>query len=137
MTLSSNGCQGFRFSSGTEQSCNGGADFEVRLAPQGGALRIEADGVRNVGTMAFEQASQVSRGTMGTSETVKPGAVYLIESRRGTVLVRVVDIRGLNSVRGAGPAAMNRPRVSDLDGPQSPASQNNITLVLEWRTLSQ
>ncbi len=137
LTLSANGCQGFRFSSGTEQSCNGGADFEVRLAPQGGALRIEADGVRNVGAMAFDQASQVSRGAMGTSETVLPGAVYLVETRRGTVLVRVMDIRGLNSVRAAAPTAMNRPRLSDVDGPQTPAPQNNITLVLEWRALSQ
>ena len=103
----------------------------------GRLLRIEADGVRNLGAMAFDQASPVSRGLMGTSETVLPGAVYLVETRRGAVLVRVMDIRGLNSIRAAAPAAMNRPRLSDLDGPQAPAPQNNITLVLEWRALSQ
>jgi hypothetical protein len=137
LTLASNGCQGFRFSSGTEQACNGGADFEVRIASQGGALRIEADGVRNLGAMALEQASQVSRGAMGTSETILPGALYLVETRRGAMLVRVMDIRGLNAVRRASPKAMNRPGLADVDEQTATAPQNNITLVLEWRALSQ
>lgn len=140
LTLTANGCQGFRFSSGTEQACNGGADIEVRLAPQGGALRFEADGVRNVGAIAFEQATQVVRGATATSETVLPGAVYLIETRRGAVLVRVMEIRGLNAVRAAAPTTLNRPRLSDVEGPlqgPGPAPLNNITLVLEWRPLSQ
>ena len=137
MTLTANGCQGFRFSSGTEQGCNGGADFEVRLAAQGGALRIEADGVRNLGVVALEQAAQMARGSMGTAETVQPGSVYLVETRRGTVLVRVLDIRGLNAVRAAAPTAMNRPGLSDVDERPSAKPQSNITLVLEWRPLSQ
>ncbi|MBI1738434.1 MAG: DUF11 domain-containing protein, partial [Acidobacteria bacterium] len=140
LTLTVNGCQGFRFSSGSEQACNGGADFEVRLAPQGGALRIEADGVRNLGAIAFEQAAQVAPrglGTTATAETVLPGSVYLVETRRGAVLVRVLDIRGLNAVRAAAPTALNRPRLSDVEGSQATTPQNNITLVLEWRPLSQ
>jgi hypothetical protein len=137
MTLTANGCQGFRFSSGTEQGCNGGADFEVRLAPQGGALRIEADGVRNLGVIALDQAAQMARGSMATAETVQPGSVYLVETRRGTVLVRVLDIRGQNAVRAAAPTAMNRPRLSDVDEQPAVKPQSNITLVLEWRPLSQ
>ncbi len=140
LTMTANGCQGFRFSSGTEQSCNGGADIEVRLAPQGGALRFEADGVRNLGAVPFEQASQLARGTMASSETVLPGALYLVETRRGAVVVRVMEIRGLNSVRAAAPAALDRPGLSGVNGsPRSlgTPSQNNITLVLEWRALSQ
>ena len=137
MTLTANGCQGFRFSSGTEQGCNGGADFEVRVAPQGGALRIEADGVRNLGVVALEQAAQMARGSMATAETVQPGSVYLVETRRGSVLVRVLDIRGQNAVRAAAPTAMNRPRLSDVDEQPAVKPQSNITLVLEWRPLSQ
>jgi hypothetical protein len=137
MTLTANGCQGFRFSSGTEQGCNGGADFEVRLAPQGGALRIEADGVRNLGVVALDQAAQMARGSMATAETVQPGSVYLVETRRGSVLVRVLDIRGLNAVRAGAPTAMNRPRLSDVDEQPAVKPQSNITLVLEWRPLSQ
>ncbi len=140
LTLSANGCQGFRFSSGTEQSCNGGADFEVRLAPQGGALRIEADGVRNLGAMSLDSANvdQAKRGTLGSSETVLPGATYLIETRRGAVLVRVTDIRGLNSVRAAAPVAMDRPGLLDAEGARGGRPTTNpITLVLEWRALAQ
>ncbi|MBI3661435.1 MAG: FecR domain-containing protein [Acidobacteria bacterium] len=137
LSLTANGCQGFRFSSGTEQACNGGADIEVRLAPQGGALRIEADGVRNLGAIPLEQAGQVPRGAMATAETVLPGAVYLVETRRGAVLVRVMDVRGLNAARAATPPALNRPRLSDVEGPQAAMPQNSITLVLEWRPLAQ
>ncbi len=137
LTLTANGCQGFRFSSGTEQGCNGGADFEVRLAPQGGALRIEADGVRNLGALTLEQAAQMARGSLATAETVQPGSVYLVETRRGAVLVRVLDIRGQNAVRTAAPPALNRPRPSDVDDRPAAKPQSNITLVLEWRPLSQ
>ena len=70
------------------------------------------------------------------SATVSPGSVYLVETRNGAVLVRVMDIRGLNAVRAASPAAFGRPRVSDTDG-QAPAPQNNVTLILEWRVLAQ
>jgi hypothetical protein len=140
MTLSANGCQGFRFSSGSEQACNAGADFEVRMAPQGGSLRIEADGVRNLGATTFESfaGNQAARAAMGTSETVLPGAAYLVETRRGAVLVRVMSIRGLNSIRAARPTAMDRPGLSDVEDARGGGkSQNNVTLVLEWQTLSQ
>mgnify|MGYP001589839678 CR=1 FL=1 len=137
LTLTANGCQGFRFSSGTEQGCNGGADFEVRLAPQGGALSIEADGLRNLGAITLEQAAQVARGSTATAETVQPGSVYLVETRRGAVLVRVLDIRGSGALRAAAPTALNRPRLSDVDDQPAVRPQNNITLVLEWRPLSQ
>ncbi|MCL4523809.1 MAG: hypothetical protein M1451_07855, partial [Acidobacteria bacterium] len=140
LTLTSNGCQGFRFSSSGEQACNGGADFEVRVAPQGGALRIEADGVRNLGAVAFEQAALAARGSAATAETVLPGSVYLVETRRGAVLVRILDIRGLNSIRAAAPPALSRPGLGDVEGASrggASAPQNRITLVLEWQALSQ
>jgi hypothetical protein len=139
LTLSANGCQGFRFGAGTEQACNGGADMEVRVAPQGGALRIEADGVRNLGAMPFDSASasQVARGITSTADTLTTGNVYLVETRSGAVLVRVMDIRGMNAVRRAAPAAMNRPGLGDVGSAQNTAPQNNVTVYLEWRSLSQ
>jgi hypothetical protein len=47
-------CQGFRLTSGTEQEC-GGADVEFNISSQGGVMRIEAEGVRNLGAVDLGQ----------------------------------------------------------------------------------
>jgi hypothetical protein len=136
LSLAASGCQGFRFGSGTEAACSSGADIEVRVAPQGGALRIEADGVRNLGSMPLEMVGQVPSGAMSAGETVQTGSVYLVQTRRGNFLVRVMDVRGMSAVRATPQAALNRPRVADLER-NAPAATPSITLALEWRMANQ
>jgi hypothetical protein len=137
LRLTVGGCTGFRLTSGTEQSCGGSADFEV--SSRGGTtLVIEAEGVRNLGGMSLEQAEGAGRDGLSSSAALVPGSTYLVQSRHGMAIVRVIQIRGIESVRNAPPAALRGPRMGGSDGTvQGNSGPQDLTLVLEWKTLQQ
>jgi hypothetical protein len=135
-----NGCTGLRLGSGSEQSCGGSADLEV--SSRGGAsLVIEADGVRNLGAMPLDQAGDVATEGMAEAAPLQAGSTYLVKTRHGVALVRLVQARGIESLRNAPPAALRAPRVGGTDrgGPAAAggSSEPMVTLVLEWKTLQQ
>jgi len=133
------GCIGYRFGAGTEAACGAGADVELRLASEGGTLRLEAEGVRNLGMVTLDQAKAGESAVLAAAEAVQTGATYLVQSSRGTALVRVVEVRGLEAARQ--PAALRAPKLSDVDASDprgaAPASSGapKVTLVLEWKIL--
>jgi hypothetical protein len=135
ISLAPGTCQGFRLTSGTEQAC-GGADLEVTIAAQGGAVRLEAEGIRNLGTLQLDQVSQLPSGSLATVETLQPAALYLVKTSRGTYLVRVAEVRGLESLTYSNPA-FNRPRLNTLEREPGSRPQARVTLVLEWRAVQQ
>jgi hypothetical protein len=127
-------CQGFRFASGTEQSC-GGADVEFHVSAQGGVLRIEAEGVRNLGAVELDSVRTLPKGTLAAAESLQAGSSYAVTTRRGNFVLRVSEIRGLEALRNAPATALARPGVRDLEPqPRAPAAAK-VTLVLEWRPL--
>ena len=138
LQLNPGGCAGFRLGAGTETSCGGSADFEVHSRGDGTLLVIEAEGVRNLGGVTLDQAKADSSESLATSETVVAGSTYLVQSHHGLAAVRIVQIRGMESVRSAPPAAMRTPRVTS-PGNDSPSdsTRSNLTLVLEWKVLTQ
>src|SRR5216683_5654820 len=96
LLLTVGGCTGFRLTSGTEQACGGSADFEVSSRGDGSVLIIEAaDGVRNLGSIPLDQAESAPGGTLSSSEELVAGSTYLVRTRRGMAIVRVVQIRGI------------------------------------------
>ena len=129
------GCSGFRLTPGTEQSCGGSADFEV--SSRGGtALVIEAEGVRSLGGIPLAQAEGAVSDGLSSSAALVPGGTYLVRSRHGMAIVRVVQIRGIESVRNAPPAALRGPRMGGSDREvQGNSSRPELTLVLEWKVL--
>lgn len=131
------GCAGFRLAAGAEVSCGGSADFEVHSRGDGTVLVIEAEGVRNMGAVPLDQAKTESSDALGTSESLVAGSTYLVQSRHTMAIVRVVQIRGIESVRNAPPAALRTPRISGSEraGPGG-SEQSNLTLVLEWKVLT-
>ncbi len=133
------GCAGFRLTSGTEQSCGGSADFEVTSRGDRSVLVIEAaDGVRNLGGIPLDQAESAPGGTLSSSETLLAGSTYLVRTRRGMAIVRVVQIRGIESVRNAPPAALRGPRMGGSDREvRANSGPPDLTLVLEWKLLQQ
>ena len=137
LRLTVGGCTGFRLTSGAEQSCGGSADLEV--SSRGGtALVIEAEGVRSLGGMPLDQAESAASGDFSSSAALVAGGTYLVRSRHGMAIVRVVQIRGIESVRNAPPAALRGPRLGGADREvQGGAGPPELTLVLEWRTLQQ
>jgi FecR protein/CARDB len=137
MRLVVGGCTGFRLTSGTEQSCGGSADLEV--SSRGGTtLVIEAEGVRNLGGMPLDQADSAASEGLSSSASLTPGNTYLVRSRHGAAIVRVVQIRGIESVRNAPPAALRGPRMGGADREvQGNSGPPELTLVLEWKTLQQ
>jgi hypothetical protein len=137
MRLAVGGCTGFRLTSGTEQSCGGSADFEA--SSRGGTtLVIEAEGVRNLGGLSLDQAAGAAREGLSSSATLVPGSTYLVQSRHGMAIVRVVQIRGIESMRNAPPAALRGPRMGGSDRTvQGNSGPPDLTLVLEWKTLQQ
>lgn len=130
-------CTGFRLTSGTEQSCGGSADFEVTSRGERSVLVIEAaDGVRNLGGLPLDQADNVPDGTLSSSEALVAGNTYLVKTRRGMAIVRVVRIRGIESLRNAPPAALRGPRIGGSDREvQGNSGPSELTLVLEWKIL--
>jgi len=132
-----NSCTGFRLMSGGEQSCGGSADLEV--SSRGGtALVIEAEGVRSLGAMVLDQVNDVSADGMSSEAPLLPGGTYLVKTRRGLALLRVVQARGLESLRNAPPAALRGPRLGGADrGPQVSSNEPTVTLILEWKTVQQ
>jgi len=67
-----------------------------------------------------------------------PGSAYLVRTRRGMAIVRVVHIRGIESVRNAPPAALRGPRMGGSDREvQGNSGRSDLTLVLEWKLLQQ
>jgi len=144
MEVAPGGCVGFRFGAGTEQACGAGADLELRLATEGATLRLEADGIRNLGMVALsDAASRASvEGVAAPAETVQAGATYVVQSRRQTILVRVVEVRGMEKVRSSAPAALRAPRASEVDaadprGITATAPSPKVTLLLEWMPLEK
>jgi hypothetical protein len=137
LRLAVGGCVGFRLAGGTEQSCGGSADFEVHSRGDGTVLVIEAEGVRNLGSVPLDQAKTESSDALAGSETVVAGSTYLVQSRRIMAIVRVVQVRGIESVRNAPPAALRAPRVGgpEREGPGD-SDRSNLTLVLEWKVLT-
>jgi hypothetical protein len=131
------GCTGFRLTSGAEQSCGGSADLEV--SSRGGTvLVIEAEGVRSLGGMPLDQAEDAASDALSSSVTLVAGDTYLVRSRHGMAIVRVVQIRGIESVRNAPPAALRGPRLGGADREvQGGSGPPELTLVLEWRTLQR
>jgi len=135
LRLALGGCAGFRLTSGAEQSCGGSADFEV--SSRGGtSLVIEAEGVRSLGAMPLDQADGRASDGLSSSAALMAGNTYLLRTRHGLAVVRVTQIRGIESVRNAPPAALRGPQMGGADravhgnsGPQ------DLTLVLEWKTL--
>jgi len=132
LTLIPGTCQGFRLSSGTEQTCGGG-EFEVSLAAQGGAMRIEAEGIRNLGSVGLDQTAPAGGASLGSAESLQAGNTYLVKTSRGMVLVRVAEVRGLESARNYN-AALSRPSINRGERePVTPAAR--VTVVLEYRAL--
>lgn len=137
LLLTVGGCTGFRLTSGAEQSCGGSADFEISSRGNGSVLIIEAaDGVRNLGGIPLDQAEGVPGGTLATSEALLAGNTYLVQLRRGMAIVRVMQIRGIESVRNAPPAALRGPRLGGPDREvQGNSGHPDLRLVLEWKIL--
>ena len=137
LRLTVGGCTGFRLAFGTEQSCGGSADFEVSMRGQT-ALVLEAQGVRSLGAMPLDQAQDATSDELPFSAALVAGSTYLVRSRHGMAVVRVVQIRGIESVRNAPPAALRGPHMGGSDrevqGNSRPAE---LTLVLEWKTLQE
>ncbi len=131
-------CVGFRLASGTEQSCGGGADFEMRSGPEGNTLVIEADGVRNLGGVPLDQVTAASGEALAATETVVAGATYLIQTRRGVAALRVAQVRGLGAARSVPPATLRGPRLGGVERePRAVEERSGVTVVLEWRVLPQ
>ena len=137
LRLAVGGCTGFRLSSGTEQSCGGSADFEV--SSRGGTtLVIEAEGVRNAGGLPLNQVDVTASDGFSSSAALLPGNTYLVRSRHGIAVVRVIQIRGIESVRNAPPGALRGPHLGGSDRTvQGNSGPPDLTLVLEWKTLQQ
>src|SRR5229473_1442550 len=135
LRLTVGGCTGFRLASGTEQSCGGSADLEV--SSRGGtALVLEAEGVRNLGGIPLDQAEGAASDELSSSAALVAGNTYLVRSRHGMAIVRVVQIRGIESVRNAPPAALRGPRLGGSDREvQGNSGRPDLTLVLEWKVL--
>jgi len=135
LRLTVGGCTGFRLTSGAEQSCGGSADLEV--SSRGGtALTIEAEGVRSLGGMPLDQAEDAASYQLSSSAALVAGNTYLVRSRHGMAIVRVVQIRGIESVRNAPPAALRGPRLGGSDRQvQGNLGPSDLTLVLEWKVL--
>src|SRR5262249_24389331 len=131
-----NGCTGFRLTSGTEQSCGGSADLEI--SSRGGAsLVIEADGVRTVGAASLDQTDGISSDGLSSSAPLLPGSTYLVKTRRGLALVRLIQARGLESLRNAPPAALRNPHMGGANREPLGGSTPSVTIVLEWKMLQQ
>ncbi len=137
LRLAVGGCTGFRLTSGAEQSCGGSADFEVSSRGDRSVLVIEAaDGVRNLGSIPLDQAESAPGGTLSSSEALVAGSTYLVRTRRGMAIVRVVQIRGIESVRNAPPAVLRGPRLGGSDREvQGNSGRLDLTLLLEWKIL--
>jgi FecR protein/CARDB len=137
LRLAVGGCTGFRLTSGAEQSCGGSADFEV--SSRGGtALVIEAEGVRSLGGMPLDEAEGAAGDELSSSAALVPGSTYLVRSRHGMAIVRVVQIRGIESVRNAPPTALRGPRMGGSDREaQGNSGRPDLTFVLEWKVLQQ
>jgi len=135
LRLTVGGCTGFRLASGAEQSCGGSADLEV--SSRGGtALVLEAEGVRNLGGIPLDQAEGAASDELSSSAALVAGNTYLVRSRHGMGIVRVVQIRGIESVRNAPPAALRGPRLGGSDREvQGNSGRPDLTLVLEWKVL--
>jgi hypothetical protein len=136
LRLTVGGCTGFRLTSGAEQSCGGSADLEV--SSRGGtALVIEAEGVRSQGALGLDQTAELAAGDdFSSSAALLAGNTYVVRSRHGLAVVRVVQIRGIESVRNAPPAALRGPRLGGSDREvQGGSGPPELTVVLEWRTL--
>src|SRR5216683_2100456 len=135
LRLTVGGCTGFRLASGAEQSCGGSADLEV--SSRGGtALVLEAEGVRNLGGIPLDQAEGAASDELSSSAALVAGNTYLVRSRHGMAIVRVVQIRGIESVRNAPPAALRGPRLGGSDREvQGNSGRPDLTLVLEWKVL--
>src|SRR6266851_5564201 len=135
LRLTVGGCTGFRLASGAEQSCGGSADLEV--SSRGGTvLVLEAEGVRNLGGIPLDQAEGAASGELSSSAALVAGNIYLVRSRHGMAIVRVVQIRGIESVRNAPPAALRGPRLGGSDREvQGNSGRPDLTLVLEWKVL--
>jgi hypothetical protein len=130
------GCVGFRLAAGTEQACNANADFELRSSPDGTALLIQADGVRNLGPVALDQAAAPPGDLLATTETVQPGSTYVIQMRRGLALLRVVQLRGLGAARR--PPSLNVPRARGQEGEaRFPGEEAGVQVWLEWKIAGQ
>ncbi len=131
------GCTGFRLTSGAEQSCGGSADFEVSSRGNGSVLVIEAaDGVRSLGGIPLDQAEGAHGGALSSSEALLAGNTYLVQTRRGIAIVRVMQIRGIESVRNAPPAVLRGPRLGGSDREvQGNLGRPDLKLVLEWKIL--
>jgi len=130
------GCTGFRLTSGSEQSCGGSADMEV--SSQGATVMIEAEGVRSLGAVPLDQADGTSTDGLSSSASLVAGSTYLVRTRHGMAIVRVIQIRGIESVRNAPPAALRNPHMGGPDrSVQGSSGPADLTLVLEWKTLQQ
>jgi hypothetical protein len=98
---------------------------------------IEADGVRNIGGVALDQAATESSDALAASGTVVVGSTYVIQSRHGRAILRIVRIRGIESVRNAPPAALRTPRVGGSDHAwQADSERSNLTMMMEWILLT-
>jgi hypothetical protein len=108
------------------------------LASVAAGLRIEADGVRNLGMVPLEQINSAPAGSVASSDNLLSGYTYLVQAGRQTVALRVVAIRGLESLRNAPPAPLRAPRLDGSGGfGRSPIETGEVTLILEWKALSQ
>ena len=137
LRLAVGGCTGFRLTSGAEQSCGGSADFEV--SSRGGtSFVIEADGVRSIGVVSLDGADSVATDGLSSSAALMAGNTYLVRTRRGLAVVRVMQIRGIESLRNAPPAVLRGPKMGGADRTvQGSSGPPNLTLVLEWKILQQ
>jgi hypothetical protein len=86
--------------------------------------------------MPLDQAEGAASDGLSSSAALVPGSSYLVRSRHGMAIVRVVQIRGIESVRNAPPAALRGPRMGGSDREvQGNSGPRDLTLVLEWKVL--
>jgi hypothetical protein len=108
------------------------------VSSQGAPVMIEAEGVRSLGAVPLDQADGVSYDGLSSSASLVAGSTYLVRTRHGMAIVRVMQIRGIESVRNAPPAALRGPHMGGSDrSVQGSSGPADLTLVLEWKTLQQ
>ena len=101
----------------------------------GALLVIEAEGVRNLSGMTLDQAAATPGESVDSSTALVAGSTYLVRSRHGLAVMHVVQIRGIESLRNAPPAALRGPHMGGSEVAPRGGTEPDLTLVLEWKLL--
>jgi hypothetical protein len=91
-----------------------------------------------LGAVPVDRADSVATDGLSSSAALIAGNTYLVRTRRGLAVVRVMQIRGIESLRNAPPAVLRGPRMGGADRTvQGNSGPPDLTLVLEWKILQQ